>query len=151
MHQTPSETCQACADKLKQCHHSLTLWFEILSDNFKDCHIAVGFRGEADQNEAYANHLSHAKWGESKHNRMNGSNPESWAIDIFQLGADGKAHFDPPYFKKIWDFIDHIQTQAGDFEIMWGGNFSNLKDLDHLELLKATFSQSIEVISHDHC
>lgn len=151
MHVNPSESCVSCAQKLEQCHNSLKLWFEILSDNFKDCHIAVGFRNEADQEEAFKQGLTHAHFGQSKHNRMNGLNPESWAIDIFRLGDDGKAYFEDSYFQNIWNFIDKIQTQAGDIDLIWGGNFTNLKDMDHLEMLKAEVHYYIDVLSGDHC
>lgn len=151
MHVSPSETCVGCHEKLKDCHNSLKLWFEILSDNFKDCHIAVGFRDEADQEQAFYAGLTHAHFGQSKHNRMNNGRPESWAIDIFRLGDDGKAHFEESYFQNIWNFIDRIQTQAGDQDLAWGGNFSNLKDFDHIEMLKANISYYLEVLSADTC
>jgi len=82
---------------------------------------------------------------------MNGLNPESWAIDIFRLGDDGKAYFEDSYFQNIWNFIDKIQTQAGDIDLIWGGNFTNLKDMDHLEMLKAEVHYYIDVLSGDHC
>ncbi len=151
MHVTPSENCQACAEKLKQCHPTIGLWFEIISDNFKDCHIAIGFRDKADQDLALKDGLTLAPWGHSLHNRMDGQNPSSWAIDVFRLGVDGKAYFEKEYFQKIWDLINHIQTGAGDVEVHWGGNFTHLADYDHFEILKVEVSQKIEIISHDHC
>lgn len=151
MHSNPSSSCKSCNDKLLECHNSLYLWFEILSDNFKDLHISIGFRGEKEQNEAYAEGLTHAPWPKSKHNRMNGQNPESWAIDVFRLGDDGNAHFEESYFRNIWNFINNIQTQARDIELHWGGNFMTLKDYDHIELIKAEVHQYIEVLSQDHC
>jgi hypothetical protein len=151
MHVNPASSCSACAEKLSQCHSTLRLWHEIISDNFPDCHVAVGFRGQVDQEIAFQNHLTHAPFPKSKHNRMNGNIPESWAIDIFQLSEEGVAVFNPLYFTKIWDFINNIQTKAEDIELAWGGNFSNLKDLDHIEMLKAEVTQSIEVLSQDSC
>ncbi len=151
MHVSPSETCASCAEKLSGCHNSLKLWFEILADNFKDCHIAVGFRNEADQEQAFYSGRTHDHWPQSKHNRMSNGKPESWAIDIFRLGEDGKAYFEYAYFDNIWNFINKIQTQAGDQEIYWGGLFSRLKDYDHLELLKVEVNHVIEVLSQDSC
>lgn len=151
MHVSPSKTCVTCLQKLEGCHNSIKLWFEIISDNFRDCHIAIGFRGKADQEVALQNHLTHAPWPKSKHNRMDGNNPSSWAIDVFRLGVDGKAYFEEHYFEDIWILIDKIQTGAGDQEMYWGGLFSNLKDFDHFELLKVEVNQSIEVISQDSC
>jgi hypothetical protein len=151
MHSNPSEQCSACAEKLQGCHNSLKLWHEIIADNFKDCHVAVGFRGEHDQDVALAQHLTHAPWPQSKHNRMENNVASSWALDLFRLGDDGKAYFELAYFQKIWELIDHIQTQAGDREMYWGGLFTNLKDYDHFELLKVEIVQSIEVLSQDSC
>jgi hypothetical protein len=151
MHQNPSETCQICAEKLEGCHNSIKLWFEIISDNFKDCHVAIGFRGEADQEAALQNHLTHAPWPQSKHNRMENGKPCSWAIDVFQLSAEGIAVFNPNYFQSIWNLINRIQSEASDQEMYWGGLFTNLKDMDHFELLKVEVVQSVQILSQDSC
>lgn len=151
MHTNPSEACASCAEKLEGCHNSLRLWFEIISDNFKDCHIAVGFRDEKDQEIAMLKKLTHAPWPLSKHNRMENGKPCSWAIDLFRLCINGKAFFEENYFENIWILLDKIQIQAGDREIYWGGLFTTLKDFDHFELLKVEVTQSIEVLSQDKC
>lgn len=151
MHVTPGSTCQSCQEKLSRCHNTLKLWFEIISANFKDCHIAVGYRDQQDQDIAMQNHLTHAPWPKSKHNRTNAGICESWAMDLFRLGDDGKAYFEAEYFSKIWDLINNIQTNAGDQELYWGGLFKSLPDEDHFELLKTEVVQTIEVLSQDKC
>jgi len=151
MHVNPSLNCKTCAEKIEGCHNSLRLWFEIISDNFKDCHVAVGFRGEADQEAAVAAGLSHAVWGKSKHNYMEDGKPSSWAIDIFQLGEDGKAHFEPSYFENIWGFIKKLQDDAGDQDLTWGGLFHTLKDLDHFEMIKAEVIKQIQDLASGGC
>ncbi len=151
MHKNPSETCESCAQKLLGCHNSLKIWFEIISDNFKDCHIACGFRNEADQNLALFNKKTHAPWPKSKHNRMENGHPSSWAMDVFRLGDDGKYHDEHEYFENIWRLVDKIQEQEGDRELYWGGLFTTIKDSDHFELLKVEVIQSIQVLSQDSC
>lgn len=151
MHVSPASTCSACNAKIDTCHNTLKIWWEILSDNFPDCHIAIGFRSEQDQEAAVHSHLTHAPWPKSKHNRMENGKPSSWAIDVFRLDANGKAYFEPEYFEKIWKFIDTIQIQVNDRELFWGGLFTNLKDSDHFELLKVDIVQSIQVLSQDSC
>jgi hypothetical protein len=151
MHVNPSESCTACVEKLGQCHNSIKLWFEIIADNFKDCHIAVGYRGEVDQEIAFHNGLSHARFGQSKHNYVENGQPCSWAIDVFRLGSDGKAYFEPSYMENLWGFIKKIQDDAGDQELYWGGLFTNLKDMDHFELLKVEVVQKIEALASGKC
>ncbi len=152
MHSNPASACDFCILKLEGCHDALKLWHEIIADNFKDCHISIGFRSEKDQEAALQQHLTHAPWPLSKHNKIDDkSQPCSWAIDVFRLGDDGKAYFEKSYFEQIWDFINSLQIQAGDSEMYWGGLFTTLKDFDHFELLKVDIVQSIHILSQDSC
>lgn len=98
----------------------------MLSRSDFDLTITCGYRTEEEQNEAYKNGKSRAKFGQSKHNIF-----PSKAIDICPYPID-------------WDTKD-IRWQemalnamwcAGKLgiEIAWGGSFKSIKDLPHFEL-----------------
>lgn len=91
-----------------------------------DLTITCGFRGEKEQNEAYQNGKSNARFGQSKHNTY-----PSQAVDICPYPID-------------WEETNPRWTQmalnamwcAGKlgFEITWGGTFKNITDKPHIEL-----------------
>ena len=93
-----------------------------------DLTITCGHRNEKDQNWAFVNGKSKARFGQSKHNTY-----PSQAIDIV------------PYpIPKNWDPNDRRWQEmalnamwcAGKlgFEITWGGSFKSLSDKPHFEL-----------------
>ena len=92
-----------------------------------DFTVICGERGEADQNKAFAEGKSHARYPESKHNRS-----PSRAVDI------------APYNKGIdWDDINAFYQLAGvmkamaykhDINIKWGGDFEEFFDGAHYEI-----------------
>ena len=62
--------------RLNTCHQDLRVLFAHIIIDF-DNTVVWGFRGEKDQNKAFAEGNSTLKWPNSKHNRM-----PSWAVDV---------------------------------------------------------------------
>ena len=78
-------------NKLATCHEDLQVLFNHVVKNF-DCMIAVGHRGEAEQNQDVAEGKSKTPWPTSKHN----SSP-SMAVDVYPYPL--------PEWKNSNDFI----------------------------------------------
>ncbi len=121
--------CPACAMKLLQTDLKLRIWFvSHVLPQFPDFHVAISYRNEADQNEAYVEHKSDLKFPFSKHNHMDSlGKPCSKAIDLFQLFGDGTAAFPIPAYQKLAVGLPDTMR--------WGGTFTDLRDYDHFELL----------------
>ena len=93
-----------------------------------DLCITCGFRGEAEQNDAFNRGASKARFGQSKHNLF-----PSKAIDIcpYPIPKDWD-----PNDKRWYEMALNAMWCAGKigFEITWGGNFKKLKDCPHFEI-----------------
>lgn len=91
-----------------------------------DLTITCGYRTEDEQNEAYKNGKSRAKFGESKHNFF-----PSKAIDIcpYPINWDNNdSRWQEMALNAMW-----CAGKLG-FEITWGGSFKSIKDMPHFEL-----------------
>jgi peptidoglycan L-alanyl-D-glutamate endopeptidase CwlK len=91
-----------------------------------DLTITCGYRTEDEQNEAYKNGKSRAKFGQSKHNTF-----PSKAIDIcpYPINWDTKdIRWQEMALNAMW-----CAGKLG-IEIVWGGSFKSIKDLPHFEL-----------------
>ena len=91
-----------------------------------DLTVTDGYRGEEDQNWAYVNGKSKAKFGQSKHNYF-----PSKAIDIcpYPINWDTKdVRWQEMALNAMW-----CAGKLG-FEITWGGSFKTFKDMPHFEL-----------------
>ena len=118
---------KASKERLSTCDKRLQdLCNMMLSRSDFDLTITCGYRGKDEQEKAFKDGKSNAKFGKSKHNVL-----PSKAVDICP-------------FPLIWDTKD-IRWQemalnamwcAGKLgiEIVWGGSFKSLKDLPHFEL-----------------
>lgn len=60
---------------------------------------------------------------------MKDGKPCAIAMDLFQLGTDGKAHFPIAYYASIWEKIKETHPF-----VFWGGNFKTLGDSNHFQL-----------------
>jgi len=69
--------------KLATCHRDLVTLFNHIILN-RDCTIICGFRGEQEQNEAYAKGNSQKRWPDSKHNTIT-----SLAVDVAPYEVTG--------------------------------------------------------------
>jgi peptidoglycan L-alanyl-D-glutamate endopeptidase CwlK len=93
-----------------------------------DLTITDGYRSEEDQNWAFVNGKSKARFGQSKHNVF-----PSQAIDIcpYPIPKDWD-----PNDRKWQEMALNAMWCAGKlgFEITWGGSFKKLVDKPHFEL-----------------
>lgn len=114
-------------DKLDTCHSNLVELMETaLKSSSIDFSVICGYRNEKEQNKAYREGKSNALYPHGRHNKT-----PSMAVDIAPYPID-------------WDDIDrfielstHIKKVAHDLDIpiWWGGNWKQLKDYPHYELM----------------
>lgn len=125
----PGDRCHACDQKLLGVHVYLREWFwDYVKPRHPETHVSCGYRGEEEQEEAFLNKRSKARWPHSRHNHLDrDGNPCSYALDLFFL-TDGKASF--PW--NLYEAIAKECEQRGDL-ILWGGNFQSIKDGPHFE------------------
>ncbi len=129
LHHTNDGICPLCAEKLKLADARLETWFLQIKSEFSDVHISCSYRGEKEQNEAFKEGFSRARYPLSKHNATDSKgNPCALALDVFQL-KENAAWFDRAYFKAI---AESGVTRSS--AIKWGGTFKNISDLCHFEL-----------------
>lgn len=113
-------------DKLDSCDPRI---IEIMAVAVKimDNTILCGHRGEAEQNKAYADGKSNAKYGESKHNTI-----PSNAVDIAPYPIDWN---NTERFARLAGIVEGVAHMLG-YKIRWGGDFSSLKDMPHFEIME---------------
>ena len=112
-------------ERLNTCHNDLQ---KICNEAIKiyDFTIICGHRGEEAQNEAYNTGASNAKFGQSKHNKV-----PSEAIDVAPYPIDWN---DTERFARLAGIIQAVAFEEN-IPIRWGGDFKNLKDMPHFELV----------------
>lgn len=111
-------------------HHDLQhLFLEVVKEY--DCSVLCGYRGKEEQNEAYAEGNSNAKWGQSPHNNL-----PSLAIDVVPYPVDWT---DTASFYKFAAYVLNTAMKLN-YRVKWGGFFSvNGKpffDGPHFELIR---------------
>lgn len=128
MKHTADAICLLCQEKLSQANSYLQEWFDKVKKSYPDIHISWSFRDQASQDEAFATGHSKFKWPTSSHNAMVGGKPCAAALDLFQLDLDGRAVFNPIFYTKLSE-----QCVKDQDEIIWGGHFRSISDLDHFQ------------------
>lgn len=121
-------------ERLNTCHPDLQKIFnEVIK--YVDCSVLCGYRNKEDQNKAYIDGKSDAKFPEGRHNRK-----PSLAADVMRYPVD-------------WEDYERMTLFAGfvlgiaksmNIKLIWGndwdGDFdtrdTNLKDYPHFELRK---------------
>lgn len=78
--------------RLETCHPDLVRLFVRVVQGW-DCAVTCGFRGEADQNEAYANRRSKLRWPDSLHNQEPSLAVDVVPCDIVPLDWEDLDHF----------------------------------------------------------
>lgn len=109
----------------------MVTWFRETKARHGEMHCAWAYRDRADQELAFVQRKSNAHYPFGPHNRVNSitQEPESKALDIFQIDPSGKAIFDPMFCAKI-----NAENEAAGVPIQWGGKFTKLGDYDHFQL-----------------
>lgn len=101
--------------RLATCDVALQLLFnEVIKE--RDCTILCGYRGEAEQEKAFAEGKSKAHFGQSKHNKT-----PSEAVDVMPYPINWNDS------EGLADFAGFVISKAADLgiNIRWGGNFKN--------------------------
>ena len=111
-------------ERLSEVHEDLQKVFHEVIKEF-DCTVLCGYRGEAEQNEAYATGKSKLKFPKSRHNKK-----PAEAVDVAPYPVD---------WRKISEFkllAAHVQTAANKVgvEIEWGGDWVTFRDYPHFQL-----------------
>lgn len=129
-HHTSDPICLLCEFKLKDAVPFMRDWFHRVKAKYENVHCSCSHRDAASQEQAYVDHKTHAHFPDSPHNRSNPDTkePESYALDIFQIDEDGVARFSPKFYMMI-------AKEARDAKepIKWGGDFRTLGDYDHFQ------------------
>lgn len=117
--------CPLCEEKLKSVHPFLVSWFTYhIKPRWPNAHISCGHRGKFEQEFLWIDKKTQLHWPNSKHNKF-----PAEAIDLFQIDRDGKAYWDVPFFTDLVRY-----SKENDIQLIWGGNFANLRDYCHFEM-----------------
>ena len=100
---------------LNTCHEWLQIIFNEVIRHF-DCSIICGYRGEAEQNEAYHKGFSQLAYPLSKHNKV-----PSLAVDAMPWPIDWKDTKRIIYFA---GFVKGVAAKLG-YPIIWGGDWND--------------------------
>ena len=117
---------------LSTCHPELQILFKEVVKEY-DCSVLCGFRGEADQDKAFDEGKSKAKYPWSKHNKL-----PSIAVDVVPYPIDWED------MRRFYHFIGYVMSIANRLGLKvrsggdWDGDFNfkdqNFHDLPHWEL-----------------
>ena len=131
---------QTSRTMLAQCAPDLqVLWNRVIArdDLPFDLKVTCGYRGEADQNKAYAEKKSRLKFPNSKHNKS-----PSLATDVSPF-VDGTISWDwklynqlAPIVKNEWEKMTTEAKVRGRTlpKLVWGGDWVKLQDGPHWQL-----------------
>ena len=114
---------KASQDKLNTCHPFLQ---EICNELIKEMDFTVlcGYRGKAEQDEAFGKGASPFKYPKSKHNKS-----PSLAVDLAPYPIDWNNHI---RFKQLAARFKQIAEHKR-IKITWGGDWPS-KDMPHYQL-----------------
>ena len=122
---------ERCMIRLGTCHVDLQS-IVIKVGTYQPVMVTWGFRGKGEQNKAVADGYSSLRWPNSKHNHMNGDNPESLAVDIVPYKYGQVINWSDV---ARWRLMASYMWQVGlknDIKLKWGGYFG---DYSHFELI----------------
>lgn len=111
--------------RLNTCHSDLQKLIELVAE-ITPCAVTCGFRGRYEQDKAYFQGKSKAKFGESKHNFK-----PSLAVDVVPLPLNWD---DTESFEKLGSIIQAKADELG-IKVKWGKHFKGLVDYPHWELV----------------
>jgi peptidoglycan L-alanyl-D-glutamate endopeptidase CwlK len=114
------------SNKLYKCHPKLIKIVEQIRSPFV---VVCGYRGEEDQNKAYAIGNSQVNFPHSKHNKQ-----PSEAVDLAPININNQIEWDniAKFIKLANEFLGIAEKE--NTKIIWGGNFKTLKDYGHFEM-----------------
>jgi peptidoglycan L-alanyl-D-glutamate endopeptidase CwlK len=124
-------------ERLETCHPDIQ---EVLNEAIKhyDFVVVCGHRNKEEQDKAYAQGLSKARWPDSKHNTF-----PSMAVDVAPYDASKRAidWNDRTAFARLAGFIQGLAAAKG-IKLRYGGDWDGdgimeeekFRDLPHLEI-----------------
>lgn len=123
------DRCDNVLRRYKDFHPGLRLWFRSLQYAYPEAHASCAGRGRSDQEAAFKNGYSRARWEKSAHNY-------NMALDLFRLTQQGLS-YDVPWFRDI--IGKRIEAHNNDpkrvFTIKWyGAAGSKFFELPHVEV-----------------
>ncbi|RLI68819.1 MAG: hypothetical protein DRP02_11790 [Candidatus Gerdarchaeota archaeon] len=122
--------------RLGTCHPRIRYWLrEAIKTSPLDLGIVCGYRDVNEQMTAYANGKSDARYGESPHNFIWGDRACSLAVDVLPYDAETQNYDESE--KAVKELYDHLMFTADrvGLRVSWGGDFKNLKDIPHWEII----------------
>jgi peptidoglycan L-alanyl-D-glutamate endopeptidase CwlK len=120
-----SQFGQKSLERLNECHPDLqTIMYELIK--IMDVTITCGYRGEAEQNQAFKLGNSKVQYPNSMHNKS-----PSLAVDVCPYPID---YSDIKRFEIMCNYIVAIASVKG-IKIRLGRDFTTLKDWPHVELI----------------
>lgn len=115
---------QRSLSNLSTCHGDLQRLFGEVIRHF-DCAVIEGWRGQEEQEKAFREGKSRARFGKSFHN----AHP-ALAADVVPYPIDWN---DLSRFQHFAGFVLGVASQLK-IDIRWGGHFTTLVDMPHYEL-----------------
>ena len=112
--------------RLITCDDRLQDLFNEVVEHF-DCTVLCGHRNREDQEKAYREGKSKARWGQSNHNTL-----PSMAVDVVPYPIDWN---DIQRFHHFAGLVLGIAAMKG-INIRWGGHFKNFFDGPHFEIME---------------
>lgn len=112
-------------ERLATCHPDLQKLFNELIKEV-DFTVLCGHRTKEEQDEAFKIGTSRAQYPQSKHNKF-----PSLAVDIAPFPI---VWSDTKQFSYLATKVKEKAVELG-LKIKWGGDFKNLKDMPHYELV----------------
>ena len=124
---------QTSKDNLATAEEPLQRLFNRVIKKF-DCSVICGHRGREEQEKAFREGKSQARFGQSKHNHY-----PSRAVDVVPYPIDWE---DREYFARFAGYVQAVADDEG-INIRWGGdwdmdnrsNDETFSDLPHFELM----------------
>lgn len=130
---------------LEECHPMLQCLFNEVLKHW-DCTILDGYRGEAEQNEAYRKGYSKLKYPHSKHNKKKDGKPYSYAADVKPVNVAWEdmntLYMFVGFVKGVASCTDYLGLRISDY-LRCGADWNRNKDihdqtfhdLPHFELI----------------
>lgn len=115
--------CPSCDAFTQQAHPTLQAFAKAFRASCPEAHISCAYRNQVDQESDLAKGVTRASFGQSPHNYQ-----PSLALDWFRLTQAGGAAFDAPWYEAV------LKPAAQASGLVWGGSFSSIHDLPHVEI-----------------
>lgn len=122
-----------------QAHPRLGEWFRKLKARYPNVHVSCSWRGREEQERLFREQKTDLHFPHSKHNNLSpASQPQSLALDLFQIDEDGVGRWSPLFFAKV-----NAENEADREPVRWGGKFKihgRWPDGDHFELMEGALA-----------